>query len=309
MGTDGGADDGQMPRTFVRALRRDPAHAVELAVLYALPHLVPQVERWRRRRVESDQHSVEERGRRLVRRTVSLSRRDGAVTGTSFYFGMPAAVASTYVHQLLMVLEIAALHGRDPRDPVRAAELLVIQGRYRTVAAASEALSSVGSPRTKHPRRGLWSALVAALRQVPLIIGVKLRSARSGGVVSMALTVIQIVSYLVPVLSIPVCAATSARSTRRLGKAAQEYYRPSPSPTEPAAPLPTITFPPGRGPRARRLVNVTLAVSAFVAVAVGLVWVDVGHHRIRVALWLAEVAVVIAFGRLWWITRPERATA
>lgn len=61
--------------------------------------------------------------------------------------------------------------------------------------------------------------------------------------------------------------------------------------------------------RARRLVSVALAVSAFVVVAVSLVWVDVGHHLIRVGLGLAELAVVIAFGRLWWITRPERATA
>ena len=35
-----------------------------------------------------------------------------------------------YCHQLLLVLRIAALYGREPADAARAAEMLVFQGRY-----------------------------------------------------------------------------------------------------------------------------------------------------------------------------------
>ena len=41
--------------------------------------------------------------------------------GSSFYIGMPSAMAMLYCHQLLLVLRIAALYGREPAHAARAA--------------------------------------------------------------------------------------------------------------------------------------------------------------------------------------------
>ena len=244
-------------------------------------------------------------GFRIVRSTVLLSRRDGALTGTSFYVGMPAAMASTYLHQLVMVLEIAALHGRDPADPWRATEILVIQGRYPSVGAAGEALRSLGSPRWVGSHRGPWSRAIGVLRQMPSVIGVKVRSARSGGVLSITIAVLQVVSYLVPVLSIPVCSVSSARTTRRLGRSAQTYYAQAHPAPDTVAEFP---LPPRRSRRVDRLVNVSLVVAAFMVAALSLLWVTVDHHALRIGLLVVEVAVIVTFVRLWWITRPDRIT-
>ena len=62
------------------------------------------------------------------------------ITGSSFYVGMLPAMAMIYFEQLNAVLRIAAVFGRDPSEPVRAAEILVVQGRYPTVAEAAGAL-------------------------------------------------------------------------------------------------------------------------------------------------------------------------
>lgn len=300
MSTGGEEDRGHLPNTLVRAIRRDPARAADLAVLYAWPHLVPEAERWRRRRDGRAERNVDEVSRRLIRRTVALARRDGALAGTSFYVGLPAALASMYLHQLLMVLEIAELYGHDPADPARAAEILVIQGRYDTPAAAAAALRTLGSPRTSSHRHGPVSAVIEAMSHVPSIIGLKVRSVRSGNVVSIVLAVLQIVSYLVPVLSMPVCAASSAQATRRLGRSAREYYSTTPSSKDAPDPFP---LPTRRGYRVRHLESAALVMSGLAVVGLSLLW-TVDHHGIRIGLVLAEGAVAVTFARLWWITRP-----
>jgi hypothetical protein len=321
MTSDGARATDQLPKTFVRAFLADPRHGAEMAVLYALPHVVSEVERRRQKRVarrdaardaarDGTGSSVEHACRRLVSRTVFLSRRDGALTGTSFYVGMPAAMASTYLHQLVMVLEIAALHGREPNDPARAAEILVIQGRYPTAVAAGEVLASLGTLRSERSRRGPWSTTIDVLRQVPSVIGVKVRSARSSGALSAAIAVLKVVSYLVPVLSIPVCAASSARTTRHLGRSAQKYYAEIGASADSSVDAPAdFPRPPGRSRRADRLANMSLAVAGFVVAGVSVLWVTVDHHAVRIGLLVVELAVAVTFVRLWRITRPARATA
>ncbi len=140
-------DEKSPPAAMWRALRLDPRHAAEVSVLYALPLLIPHVEHWRRSNV--DRHPTEtsdKMARRVVRRSTSVARRGGLITGSTFYVGLLPAMAMIYVEQLTAVLRIAAVFGRDPAEPVRAAEILVIQGRYPTVAQAALALQGAGRP-------------------------------------------------------------------------------------------------------------------------------------------------------------------
>ncbi len=55
---------------------------------------------------------------------------------------MLPAMAMIYCEQLVVVLRIAAIYGRDPTDAARAAEILVVQGPYPSVTAATEALQT-----------------------------------------------------------------------------------------------------------------------------------------------------------------------
>jgi hypothetical protein len=144
----GVADSGNQPPTLVRGLRHDPHHAPELVLLHTVPQLSPQVRRWHasllRRHPQTD---VDKLTANLIRRATALARWDGGVTGSSFYFGMPPAIASLYCRQVMTVLQIAALFGYDPTDLARLVDLLVIQGRHPDAEAASAAL------RTRQVRR------------------------------------------------------------------------------------------------------------------------------------------------------------
>jgi hypothetical protein len=59
---------------------------------------------------------------------------------------MPAALISIFCHQVLLVVQIAALYGRDPVDPLRAADVLVVQGRATSVDAAVHGLRELNAP-------------------------------------------------------------------------------------------------------------------------------------------------------------------
>ena len=93
-------------RTLLQAVRADPHHASELVLLRVLAQLAPNVTARHKVGVP-----VEQATKRLIRRATSLARRDGAITGSSFYVGMPSAMAMIYCHQLLLVVRIAAQLG------------------------------------------------------------------------------------------------------------------------------------------------------------------------------------------------------
>jgi hypothetical protein len=53
---------------------------------------------------------------------------------------MPPTITSIYYHQLCMVWQVEALYGHDPASAARAPEFFYLQGRYKDVESASEAL-------------------------------------------------------------------------------------------------------------------------------------------------------------------------
>jgi hypothetical protein len=112
------------------ALRRDPGQFFELATLYALPQLSPEVIRWSEtwplRHPGETPLQLALRANREAIRTAAFG---GALIGSSFYVGIIPATAMIYFDQLVTILRVAAIYGHDPADPLRAAEILVIQGR------------------------------------------------------------------------------------------------------------------------------------------------------------------------------------
>lgn len=289
-------------------LRKDPAHAPEVAIRHALPLLAPHVEMWwRKTRRAHPADSADRIARKVLRRSTHVARRGGLITGSTFYVAMAPALAMLYCEQLVVVLRIAAAYGRDPGDPRRAAEILVLQGRYPTVEEASAALAQIGSTPAGGRRRAssLLRTVVDLVGQAPSMIGLRIRRFRTRSPLEMVIGAAEVASYFVPVVSLPVWAFANAHATRKLGRAAIDFYR-RPAPEVPELGVePHIVLPPRPGRRARRLVIATVVPLAL-ALGVLLAYVPIGRyqHGLRwLAFALGELALALTFARLIRLTR------
>lgn len=256
------------------------------------------------RPAETDGGPEPESLRSTVRRAARRSVWDGAVTGTSFVVGYPAALASLYLTQTYMVLAIAAAHGYDASDPVRAAEMLVIRGRCATTSEAVRSLSGAGRPRAVGA--GELSSSWPSWRHPVASLRVAAGRLRRTPALDLVLGVMGVASFVVPLIGVPACAYGAARATRRLGVRATEFYAAGPAAPDAEA---TFTLPPA--PTWRTAVLAATATVAVIAVGLILseVWVGDGHHGLwRIGLAVLWVFVLVAHGRLavllWWRRSP-----
>ena len=290
--------------TLLRAIRRDPGHASELAVLYALPELSPHVKSWwpTWSQLHPDE-SPEQLSRRVLRESIHVAYRGGVIAGSSFYVGMVPAVAMIYLEQVLVVLRIAAIYGRDPCASERCAEILVFQGKYDSPSAAMAALRQAVTGEKSERSSQRTAGIAGAVRQVPSMIGLQMRKFKAPLDVLIALT--EVAAFFVPVFSIPVWAVANARATRRLGRSAINFY--SQLPTGDTGVV-AIALPDPITARTRRRLG-----WAFVPLVVGLAVLAaflplgrLGHRLPWGGLGLAELALVSTFVRLMQITAPIR---
>ena len=289
------------PGSIWQALRRDPKHAAEIGVLYALPQLTPHVERWWSKTAAAHPSDSPDRiAKRVVRRSTHVARRGGLITGSTFYVGMVPAMAMIYCEQLVVVLRIAATYGHDPTDPARAAEILVVQGRYPCVQEAAAALQQAGTTsNVRQAGRGVRVA-VNVVRQLPSMIGLRVRKFTRRSLFDVIITGAEVASYFV--LSLPVWAFANARSTRRLGNKAIDYYHQL---AVQQVPPTAIVLPARPRPRTRALL-IGGVVPLALALGVLFFFLPIGpyHHGVRwVGLAISEVALVLTFARLIRLTR------
>jgi hypothetical protein len=296
-------DTDLTPTLGWRALRHDPAHAPELALLHALPLVTARATQWQAEQVvDRTSEQLDRLTRRTLRTCVRRAREVGAITGSSFYVGMVPAMTLLYLEQVLLLLRIAAIHGRDPRDPARAAEILMLQRGYDTVARAEQALLSVGSStpdsrQLSRPRR-LW----LVVRQLPSMIGLQLR--RMKNPLHALLAAAETATMFVPILGIPVWAQASGSAMNRLGERAIEYYREAPI----SAPGNAVVLPESMSDQARRrFVGALVALIAVLAiVALFIPLGPFGHFLPLAGIVLAEVSLVLTGLGLLRITRPAK---
>jgi hypothetical protein len=297
-------DEKARPAAMWRALRLDPRRAAEVSVLYTLPQLMPHVEHWRRTIVaRHPTEPADKMARRVLRRSTSVARRGGLIAGSSFYVGMLPAMAMIYFEQLTVVLRLAAVFGRDPTEPVRGAEILVIQGRYPTVGEAAVALQRAGRPAAKRPVATEARTIGDVVRQLPSMIGLHVRKVRAASPIDLVVAAIEVASFVVPVVSIPIWTIASARAMRRLGRAAVAFYTYEPVDEGQAAPA--VRLPPRPTPRTRRLVIGTIVPLALaLGVVITLLPISRWQHGL---LWfglvLGELTLLLTFARLIRITR------
>jgi hypothetical protein len=292
------------PRTSLwRALRLAPAHAADIAVLHALPQLTPHVRQWASKSIERHPSDPPERlAGRVLRRSTHVARRAGLITGSSFYVGLPPAMAMIYFEQLIVVLRIAAVYGRDPTDPARAAEVLVVQGRYQSVSDASAALQRAGAPAEHQTAATGLRTSAELVRQLPSMIGLQVRKFTAKSPIDMIIAGVEVASFFVPIVSIPVWAVANSRATRKLGRAAIDFYG---GPVADPAPTSSLVLPARPRLWVRRLAIGTLVPLAL-ALGVLLAVLPLGrysHHLHVFGFVLGELALVLIFFRLVRVTR------
>jgi len=143
---DGGPGAALPPAGLLGRLRADPGRAPEHLALAAAERHGPAAAAWAQALRERYAFGPDELAARATRRHVALARTSGAVTGLGGALtAVPDLVALAWI-QARVVFCIAAAYGFDPRDPMRPAELLVVQGLYPDPAAARAALDGLGRP-------------------------------------------------------------------------------------------------------------------------------------------------------------------
>jgi hypothetical protein len=133
------------PQRLWDRLRADPLRAPEHVALAASEYHAPAAATWadRRKRVYgTDPKALAQMARR---RHVNLASVEGAATGVGGFITLIPDLLGLAWIQSRLVFFIAAAYGFDPRDPMRPAELLVLNGLYDDPGAARKALDGIGT--------------------------------------------------------------------------------------------------------------------------------------------------------------------
>jgi hypothetical protein len=134
----------ELPSGLWDRLRADPTRAPEHLALAAAERHAPAAAAWVEEKKSMYAASPRELALMAKKRHASLARFSGAATGVGGMITVIPDLAAAAWIQSRCVFFIAASFGFDPHDPMRPAELLVLQGLYPDVAAAREALDGTG---------------------------------------------------------------------------------------------------------------------------------------------------------------------
>ncbi|MDI2127644.1 hypothetical protein [Yinghuangia seranimata] len=320
-----GDEDAWLPPALLKAVWADPAHLPEIMALFAVRHLGTGAERVARklREEQPDAHPATF-DRHVVVRGTRTSVAEGTCIGGPFVVIIPVAFCAALLAQAGMVLQLAALHGRDPRAETRAADLLVLQGAYPDQQQAARAIAAVrdGEPGGSHrvPR----GQRLATLARMAAILGITQpdeghRVGRVRQVLTwVGITLFVVVGLFLPFIWLPAMAWSYQRATPRLGRRAVRFY----AATSSAAEATGQRIAAGRAPRRegeaveplgllgvlRTLAAVVLPLGALAFVL--LADVRFGESNLAAAgLWLvvgAQVGALLWFLAWWWRRRRRR---
>lgn len=297
-------------RVFATTAYRDPSHLPERIVLLAMDRLGEPSAKWATttlaQRPDATPAQLAEERRKLTARVAMV---DGAIAGTPFFVALLPGYLDFLWQELSMVLRIAALYGRDPRELHTAAEFLALRGIHPSVEAAKAALQHVqATPMPSKPehRRPLRNWLRAV--QMIAVLGGFLdppddpgTPPKHGKILSMLALIVSIglwiVTWVLPLTFMVMMAWGCEGNARKLGKRAEAYYGSEANSIGGAINAAEGTFT--RGHRLRQLTRaaillLTVALPiAFVAYAVHVRSVTGGSPLTAIAA-LVALAVVIA---------------
>lgn len=224
--------DQGLARTLLRIVLRDPAHLPENLAVFSLKMLGPgipgYVSELRRRHPDFDATQLE---RMIVRQGVRETSREGGFVGGPFIVFVPVAFVAALLAQIKMLLRMAAVADRDPREPQRAAELLVIMGVHKGVGQAAAALTALPITRAGAARKhSAFFATADMIRRMVKLLGLispaavtpVSRLVRIGRWLLLGLALV--VGMVAPLVWLPYLSMSYYRSTVELAERVSVFY-------------------------------------------------------------------------------------
>jgi hypothetical protein len=207
---DDAASARELPPGLWDRLRLDPVRAPEHISLAAARTFGPQAERWAAEKRGRFKVSPAELGRMAKKRHATLARFEGAATGVGGLLTMgPDLIALAWI-QSRLVFYVAAAYGFDANDPMRPAELLVLNDFYPDPQTARRALDGVGSTVIEAYIGSRMAREEALAVRLAKFLGV--RSAR------------KLAGRMIPGVAVAFNAIGNERRTRALADRAMRFY-------------------------------------------------------------------------------------
>ncbi|MFB7471489.1 hypothetical protein [Kitasatospora sp. NPDC056184] len=219
-----GADEGAPLAELMRSMRERPSRMPELLAVFGVRHRGPRAaRRVAMLRAAHPEASDRELAQRAVDHARRVSQNEGAFVAGPFLWMAPFAFCSALLAQGQLLLELAALAGKDPTDRARAPELLVLQGAHPDLAAAERALAA-GPPPEEGPatRPGRFRGFGSLLWRMARLLGLtsedvvpppsRWRTAGEWGL----LALVFLVGFVAPLIWLPYMAFSYNRATDRL---------------------------------------------------------------------------------------------
>ena len=299
----------ELARTLLRIVLRDPGHLPENLAVFSQTMLGPGIPAYvtalRTQNPDADTSQLE---RLIAQQGIRETAREGGFVGGPFIAFVPVAFVAALLTQIKMMLRMAAVSDRDPRDPERAAELLVIMGVHGDVARAAAALKKLPAAGSEVPKKHSAAyAMVDVIRRMAKLLGLIAPAAvtRVSKLVHLGRWIVLglalLVGMVVPLIWLPYLSMSYYRGTVELAERVSVFY----SGPEKAIRLPRkASDAPGLAAAAlRALASLALIVGGF-AVFLALDVKIAGHE------WpaLLSLAVLISSvtGLVWYLRRVQR---
>jgi hypothetical protein len=223
------ADDAVFEAPAVlRIIWADPQHMAEHLALWSLARFGPRADR-AVEKLRGSATSRDELERLVIQRQTRVAMTEGAFVGGPFIVLIPIAFCAALLAQAQMVFELAAVAGHEPKDRMRADELLVLIGAYESTDAAAAALATVtqqsGRREGKRLPRGTRWAMIKRMAYLVGVLGIA--EERSRLRVALGWTgigVLFLVGLALPLVWVPYMAYSTRRTTLRLGDRTRVYY-------------------------------------------------------------------------------------
>ena len=218
----------QAPNVF-RIIWADPQHMAEQLAVWSLAHFGPRaekaVEKTKRERPDAGREQLEDL---VIRSQARVAATEGAFIGGPFIVLMPVAFCAALLAQAQMVFELAAVSDRDPRDAMRAADLLVLLGAHDSTAEAQAAIARMKKDPGQEGKKLPAGARVDMVKRMAYLLGLFAPDPGYSrfrfiiGWVGVGLLVV--VGFVLPLVWVPYLGFSMRRSTLRLAARAREYY-------------------------------------------------------------------------------------
>lgn len=203
-------DRPSLPSKLLDRLRADPLRAPEALALAASEVHAPSAAAWVAEQRSRYAREDAELAKAAKRSHAAYARFGGAAMGVGGFLTVLPDLATLAWIQSRMVFYIAAAHGYDPADPMRPAELLVLQDLYDNPIAARKALDGAGQSVASAfiDKRGRTDDAITA--RLAKMVG------KAGGK--------RVAGRMVPGFAILFNAATNERDTRALADRTIRFY-------------------------------------------------------------------------------------